>query len=64
MVLSMVILFLLTHVCGVGAEAGQLVVAPLKVPAGLGVQRRAWPGLCWTHGWNFAPLLMEEAKSL
>jgi hypothetical protein len=36
MVLSRVILFLLTHVCCVGAEAGKLVVAPLKVPAGPG----------------------------
>jgi hypothetical protein len=33
MVLSKVILFSLTHVCGIGVEAGQLVVAPSKVHA-------------------------------
>jgi hypothetical protein len=62
MVLRRVILFLLTHVCGAGVEAWQLMVAPLKVPAHPEVQRRAWPGLRWTHGWNFASLLESRLE--
>ena len=34
MILSRVNLFSLTRFCGIGVEAGQLVVAPSKVPAG------------------------------
>jgi hypothetical protein len=62
MVLSRVILFLLTRVCGIGVEAGQLVVAHRRCMPARGVQQRVWLGLRWT--WNFAPQLMAEAKSL
>jgi hypothetical protein len=34
--LGKVVLFLLTHVFGVGTETGQLVVAPAKLPADMG----------------------------
>ena len=60
--LGKVVLFLLTHVFGVGTKTGKLVVAATKQPADRGASTKGVAGTSLDPWCNLALLLMAEAK--